>query len=116
MSMMTKPSLSRRCFSASISDRLGMNLKAPSSGRCGLRYWIITRGILRRRHVVECARDNRSWLGSEITHVGSGRRSRFVVMRPPGEKLVLDVDAGDPRIDELTIQFLRSARARVAQG
>ena len=42
--MMTKPRLSRRCFSASISDRLGMNLIAPSSGRCGLRYWIITRG------------------------------------------------------------------------
>jgi len=75
--MMMKPSLSRRCFSASTSDRLGMNLIAPSSGRCGLRYWIITRVILRRRHVVECARDNRSGIGSEITHVGAGRRIRL---------------------------------------
>jgi hypothetical protein len=78
MSMMTKPSFSRRSFSASAStpNWLGMILVAPSSGRRGLRYWIITRVILRRRHVVECARDNRSAIGSETTHVGSGLRCR----------------------------------------
>jgi hypothetical protein len=54
-----------------------MNLIAPSSGRCGLRYWIITRVILRRRHVVECVCDNRSGIGSEITHVRAGPRSRL---------------------------------------
>jgi hypothetical protein len=51
--MMTKPSLSRRSFSASTSDRLGMNLTAPSSGRRGLRYWIITRVIFRRETAAE---------------------------------------------------------------